>query len=274
MSTIDKALLQYSQLSAMQEPDPFNVKNLKKWMRHDQEEQLEIDIGGSGEENTWGELYKSATGSFSRRPLWKRFLKFLWHRVWLQENSGNRLDLLVVQPPTKIGYLYRWTIEYFIPLWQEFRHRKDLKIRAIEEDIERNESIPSAIEEEGGGWLSTEWTRQDALFVSISNILVLIAEVFSMTLACLFPVVAVVVLAQLHQVKDLLGALAGFVVVLAVGLQVITGGEMRPADLFSATAVYVLVSSLRIFHMLTSSKLCCRTGGVHCSSSCSLRRRG
>lgn len=218
----------------MQEPDPFNVKNFKKWLRHDQEEVLEIDIGGDGEENTWGELY-SAKGLTKRLPFWERCFEFLWHRVWPHEIPGNELDLLVIQPPAKLGIFTRWVIDYFIPFWEELRHPNTRKTPEGEEDLEKNESIPSAPEEEED-WLLTEG-RQGNVLAQISDRVVAATGFFSMMLACWFPVIAVTVLAQLHRVKDLLGALAGFVVIFAIGLQVITGGEIRSLDVFSATAV-------------------------------------
>jgi hypothetical protein len=46
-------------------------------------------------------------------------------------------------------------------------------------------------------------------------------------MACLFPVIAITVLAQLHRTRDILLSLAGFVVIFALGLQLITEASLE-----------------------------------------------
>jgi hypothetical protein len=53
-------------------------------------------------------------------------------------------------------------------------------------------------------------------------------------LACLFPTLAIVALANLHTKAELLGAIGGFTAVFAIGLNILT--EAKRLDIFTATA--------------------------------------
>jgi hypothetical protein len=60
-------------------------------------------------------------------------------------------------------------------------------------------------------------------------------------MASLLPVVAIIVLSQLHGTRDLLLCLAAFVITFAIGLVLVTeGASKRGVEIFSAIAVYVL----------------------------------
>jgi cytochrome c biogenesis protein CcdA len=58
----------------------------------------------------------------------------------------------------------------------------------------------------------------------------------STVVACLFPIVAITALSNLHRTRDLLLCLAGFTVIFAVGLMFLTHGTTKRVEIFTATA--------------------------------------
>jgi hypothetical protein len=73
MTVLDEALLQYSKMCAIPEPDMYNVNQLKGWMQDPY--WGDYSTGGNGEQDTWGKL--TDTEGHQELSLWR----LLWFRI-------------------------------------------------------------------------------------------------------------------------------------------------------------------------------------------------
>lgn len=230
----------------MQKPDAFNIEKLTTWLKHaDPHTRSGRCIGGEGEQNTWGDLNKykeSKENKFRDFHMWKRFLLLLWPLVWPpwhRKQPEIDLDILAIKNPKELNRFERWIANYLNPLWIDIctfwidlyfklyfiLFRTPLRLFDEERGELGQEEEERAREKEG-----------DTL-AQISEIVQVWTNYVATVLACLFPVIAITVLAQLHNLRDLLLSIAGFVVVFAIVLQLITGGKLKSVDVFSATAL-------------------------------------
>src|SRR5207244_3480725 len=92
-SRIDKALLLYSQISALPAPSSDNMKQLKLWLTDP--ECGNFCIGGAGSE-AWGDLYRESELPSLRRLLLK-LLKSL-NLFGKLKHPQNRADLVAPSP--------------------------------------------------------------------------------------------------------------------------------------------------------------------------------
>jgi hypothetical protein len=238
----NEALLQYSQISTMPEPDIYNMKNFRKWLRH--ETSGNFSIGGEGEQNTWGPLYENpdeGTGS-----LWKRFATALWALIWPRSPPHNDLDLISTRPPSEIDGFTRWVACYFIPFYEDFcQYREAQKAEAerrkkqAQHDLEMHSATraPPVQPEE----LVKKVERQPTLATWSEKGMLKFTASVSIVVACLLPIVAIAVLSYVKGLRNLLLCLAGFAVIFAVGLIFLTNGTISRVDIFTATAAFSAV---------------------------------
>jgi len=236
----------------MKQPDAFNVEKLTTWLKHGNDFSLSRRrIGGKGEQNTWGDLetFEESEGSkFGKLPMWKRCLfllqPLLWP-PWHRKRPGIDLDIVAIQTPKELNRFETWIANYWNPLridiisfWasQYFEIYSTLfnTVRVVDEEL-------GEFEQEGEERMraseDTAREKEGDTLAQISETVQVWTNYVATVLACLFPVIAITVLAQLHHLRDLLLSIAGFVVVFAIVLQVITGGKLKSVDVFSATAL-------------------------------------
>jgi hypothetical protein len=202
------------------------MKTFRIWLRNQ-----EFDIMGDGEQHTWGNLYKMENDLGSLKG---RFVKLLWSLVWTKPSSSDDLDLVAIRPPGKIDGFTRWIACDFIPYYNDFCEYLKTKPRRDEEAV-GPPSQPAEKEkppEEEKPVLPKSITLST---YSESSILKFTSSV-STVVACLLPTVAIIVLAQVQGMRNLLLCLVGFAVIFATGLIFLTSGTASRIDIFTATA--------------------------------------
>ncbi|KAI9773865.1 MAG: hypothetical protein M1840_006091 [Geoglossum simile] len=235
MDVLDKALLQYSQISALPEPDAYNMKNFRKWLRH--REAGNFCIGGDGEQCTWGDIYTDPDKDAV--SLWKQFRNVLWAFVCPQPPPADDLDLAVTRPASKIDGFTRWVACYFIPFYEDFcRDREEKKAQRLARrtgpDLEKHSNNGSAIVKPED-WVQKP-EKQETLATWSEKGMLRFTSSVSTVVACLLPTVAIIVLSQVHGTRNLLFCLAGFAFIFAVGLIFLTNGTCSRVEIFTATA--------------------------------------
>jgi hypothetical protein len=222
------------------EPDIYNMKNFRKWLRYDKTS--DFSIGGQGEQNTWGPLYKNPDEGIG--SLWKQFRTALWAFIWPQPPPPNDLDLVLTKPPRQIDGFTRWIACYFIPFYAEFcQYRGNQK--KIKTEAEKRKKQSQADPEKDADTPPTEvrpeeWVErlkpQETLATWSDKGMLKFTSSVSTVVACVLPTVAIVVLSQVHGLRNLLLCLAGFAVIFAMGLIFLTNGTSSRVEIFTATA--------------------------------------
>ena len=231
------------------------MNTLRDWLRH--EEGGASLVRGTGK-HSWGNVDNS-----ERKPnqsLWKQFRNLLWTFIWPQPPPrDNDLDLVVTRPQANIDGLTRWVVWRLIPFYVAWRNHR--------EERKENKRCDSDIEMEANGasggsdrpkrkwWkpkkLATsntelrikepeQWrrkvTKEDTIQIWSEKSALRFTAGVSTVVACLFPIVAITALSNLHRTRDLLLCLAGFTVIFAVGLMFLTHGTTKRVEIFTATA--------------------------------------
>ncbi|KAH8660975.1 hypothetical protein BGZ60DRAFT_115900 [Tricladium varicosporioides] len=250
------ALLQFSQVSALPEPDTYNMKSLRKWLRHPGFG--DFCIRGNGEQSTWGDLYKDPDAGLP--SLWRQFWLVVWAFIWPQPPPENELDLVVTRPQSKIDGFTQWVTWYWIPFtaaYLQYREKKGEEKRVkAQPDPEKNPStscLPfhkshrkrknkksknkpieakTKVSKLEKGETIKMWSEKGVLKFTSG---------VSTVIACLLPVVAITVLSQLHGKRDLLICVASFAIIFAVGLIFLTNGTSTRVEIFTATAAFSAV---------------------------------
>ncbi|TVY68720.1 hypothetical protein LSUE1_G007147 [Lachnellula suecica] len=248
----NEALLQYSQVSALPEPDTYNMKNLRKWLRH--ADNGNFKIGGQGEQSTWGDLYQDPDNEISFSP-WRRFWKVVWALLWTQAPPPSELDLVMTRAPHKIDGFTRWVACYFIPFYEDFTRYREEKV------VEKQAKLAAADLEKQPKHTLKRWSKrsskkqtpvlpekwvakpgkQDTLATWSEKGMLRFTSSVSTVVACLLPTVAITVLSQVHGLRSLLLCIAGFAVIFAVGLIFLTNGTSSRVEIFTATAAFSAV---------------------------------
>ncbi|ORY09025.1 hypothetical protein BCR34DRAFT_603173 [Clohesyomyces aquaticus] len=235
----NKAMLQYSKICALSDPDPFNMRTLRKWLRNEACANFAVR-GRGGLENTWGDVYKNPDEEVG--TIWTQFFRLISHLIWARSPSIGDLDLAVTAPQTKVDGLTRWVVTEFIPFrralgrkWKEMMEKK--------KNTDEEATTPSPVSSvtpptvPSGPAVKKEetivsWSEKGALRVTSG---------ISTVVACLLPVIAISVLSQLHGIRNLLFCLAGFAVIFALGLIFLTQGTSSRTEIFAATAAFSAV---------------------------------
>jgi hypothetical protein len=246
LNFVDEALLQYSQISVLPEPDTYNMKNFRKWLRH--ADNGNFKIGGDGEQHTWGNLYEDPDEEdFSP---WKRFWKIIWTLIWTQAPPTSDLDLVVTRAPRKIDGFTRWVACYFIPFYEDFiRYRQEKKAeKQTKQGTVDVEKQPNSLKKRLAKRSSKkskpvppeEWVpkaeTQETLATWSEKGMLRFTNSISTVVACLLPTIAITVLSEVHGTRNLLLCISGFAVIFAVGLIFLTNGTSSRIDIFTATA--------------------------------------
>jgi hypothetical protein len=225
---LDEALLLYSQISALPDPDTFNMLSLKNWL-------LRRDCGNAkvrGEGgNAWGDLHVREEKQ-TRRSFWT----LLWALIFPGPAPPNHLDLVVTRPQKDVDGFTRWIVCHAIPFYYERCKRSDEqkqeKRERAQTDIEKNSRSGALATEQSSNSTPAKdtiqrWSERSALRVTTG---------ISMVVACLLPVAAIAVLANMDTTRDLILCLAGFTVLFAVGLMFVAAGTISRVEIFTATA--------------------------------------
>ncbi|KAJ4360925.1 uncharacterized protein N0V89_001494 [Didymosphaeria variabile] len=239
----NKALLQYSQICALPDPEPFNMRTLRKWLRNGECGDFNIralDEGGAV--NTWGPLQNNPDDK--EKSLWSQFGNLLWGLVWMRRPAKSMYepDLALTSPQTEVDGLTHWYASEWKPFSRSFKKRKERKSGNGPNDVEQN--VNGNVAENPAG-PAAPWAKkapkEKALVSWSQNSALRLTSGISTVVACLLPVIAISVLSQLQGLKALLLCLAGFSLVFAIGLIALTQGTSKRTEIFGATAAFSAV---------------------------------
>jgi hypothetical protein len=218
------------------------MRSLWNWLRR--EKYGGFQVRGVGVEESWGDIYEKKDD----KSLWKQFGTLLWTFIWPQPPPGDDLDLVVTRPQTKIDGFTQWVVWYFIPFYEACRNRRKVNNRneLTPPDIENDAKSPSNRTDQPEPndeleikppehWLEKVEKKETIESWSEKSVLRFTSG-FSTVMACLLPVLAIVLLSRLHKMRDLLLCLAAFSLIFSVGLIFLTRGMGTRVEIFTATS--------------------------------------
>jgi hypothetical protein len=225
--SVDKALIQYSQITAFQKADPINVETLRNWISDERYGGRCIEGSGS---RSWGPLTPPEGPAPRKKSIERQFLQILWRLVWPKKLEDKNLDLIFPAPIHKVAGLTGWVANEWAPFWLELC-KMPFWLKLCETPFwlklcklwkANKQDTPCSCK----AWpLNTFSEHRMKLFTSSVATLV----------ACLLPIAAITVLSNLHSNAKTLGIMAVFTVVFAGGLMYLAGGASR-VEIFTATA--------------------------------------
>lgn len=226
----DEALLQYSNVSALSNPEEHNMRSLREWLATDDST---IVRGRKGPDKTWGD------GSQSAEPKWARARTVLNALMLAKQPPKSDLDLVVTHPEARIDGLTKWVVYWLMPFYWETKDRRRLAKAARSSDVEMRPMPDTEADAEAqqDAPIRKPPQRDPKTLESASESTALrITSALSTVMACLIPVVAIAALTQLHGTRDLLICITGFAVLFAAGLIFLTQGTSSRTEIFAATA--------------------------------------
>ncbi|KAL1600683.1 hypothetical protein SLS60_007071 [Paraconiothyrium brasiliense] len=235
----NEALLQYSQVCALPDPEPVNMRTLRKWLKHgehgNQNVRSRVDHGPV---NTWGLIKNNPDDE--EKSLWLQFRNLLWGLVWMRspKKSEYEPDLALTAPQTQVDGLTHWYVSEWLPFQRAFKTRKERPVNQVQDDVEQNRENHTA--EIAAPW-AKKAKKGETLVSWSENRALRLTSGISTVVACLLPVIAISVLSQLQGLKALLICLAGFSLVFAIGLIALTQGTSKRTEIFGATAAFSAV---------------------------------
>lgn len=230
------ALLRFTKICALPDPDALNMSSLRSWLRSDDGGNYGI-CDKFGPDKTWGSLRRRDASKSLRAQCLQVFVAL----VWPKEIPTSDDDLVVTMPNTKIDGLTKWVAYHLMPLWWEVTDAWNQKRKgnAGTADAEKTQDTSQTAAE------SATTQRKSKAFGTLESISEHAALRFTSALttviACLMPVVAIAVLNQVSGTRDLLLCITGFAVMFAVLLIFLTQGTSSRTDIFAATAAFSAV---------------------------------
>ncbi|OAG06479.1 uncharacterized protein CC84DRAFT_1164742 [Paraphaeosphaeria sporulosa] len=240
----NEALLQYSKVCALPDPEPFNMRTLRGWLRHEHGGNLNVqDLDDGGPVNTWGLLKNNPDDE--EKSLGSQFRSLLCSLLWMRrpEKSMHEPDLALTAPQIQVDGLTHWYASELIPFRRSLSSWKERKKMNVTPDLENTASQDTG--QDYRVQTTPPWpkkTKKEDTLVSWSeNSALRLTSGISTVVACLLPVIAISVLSQLQGLKALLICLAGFSLVFAIGLIALTQGTSKRTEIFGATAAFSAV---------------------------------
>ncbi|PQE18164.1 hypothetical protein CJF30_00009314 [Rutstroemia sp. NJR-2017a BBW] len=243
----------YAQINALPKADPDNVEGFRTWLKLDSK----YCVSGAGA-HSWGTLNKDPRNT-KLHP--KQFFSLLFTLFWPRKVPDDGLDLIVPRKGEKVDGLTRWVANEFVPFWQSLKNSlrwEKSPCQCLPHFFTRKGNIsekekskghisriffsatscfrrkPSGLTEQkskkGAGSLS------QGLNIYTQSKMLRFTSSVATVLACLLPTVAIAVLANLSSIKEILGVIAAFTAIFAVGLMWLTDGTTSRVEIFTATA--------------------------------------
>jgi hypothetical protein len=240
MALEGEAMLLYTKINELPEPESFGVDNLLKWLKR---ERSNHPISGPGGDS-WGELN---AGDKARVPLWKQFQKLVRTIFWEKKTEKvdlHQLDLVVPRREKDVDRFTSWVFSEGVPFWEavcvkwnnflsnEDTNRERLPRWCGLSDLRRKESTTSQ-ESEKSGHSKEEKTE---IVIYHANKLIAFTTFVATVVASLLPIVAIVALSKVHKMRMILGLIALFTGVFTMGLTFLTPSGTSRTDIFTASA--------------------------------------
>ncbi|KAH8754620.1 hypothetical protein F5883DRAFT_526748 [Diaporthe sp. PMI_573] len=243
----NEALLQYSQISALPEPNSRNMAELVKWVI--KPDYGDFCIGNCGSD-IWGKLYTPPKGD----PTLVQLFQKLGHGVlsiimfWKKKTPQTRSDLVAPGRHKKVDTVARWIVYDAIP-WTVFfwnritcaaARKKDgssstgkLKVQHVELEKQVGQQTDKKEEVE-------EDPRLMNITLVSERIVSKITSFFATVVACLLPTGAIAVLTTADTTLHKLLWIGGFTMLFSMGLSVFTS-EISRVQIFMAAAAFSAV---------------------------------
>ncbi|PMD12783.1 hypothetical protein NA56DRAFT_453729 [Hyaloscypha hepaticicola] len=224
----NKALLQFSRISSLNDADGCNVQTLKDCIRYNKGWKLT----GPGSE-TWGDAAEVTKGKSLPHLVLCFFTGFFKSPELKRKTSEQEFEEHLISPRAgrKPDGLTLWVAHSFIPLYhyfyKKYEPRRDNFLKWYEphqekfikwwrpaqtRDAEKGGSKPPPGGDcKNGGGTSVTMTAYS------ENWIVRTTSIFTTVVACLLPTVAITVLARVHTMGMILGLIALFTAIFAVG---------------------------------------------------------
>ncbi|KAJ8065318.1 hypothetical protein OCU04_006008 [Sclerotinia nivalis] len=243
------ALLQYSQITALPRADPYNVETLRVWLKRVGDHCI---IGPAA--CTWGDYTESVR---KVKPLKWQFTSLLRSMFWPTAPEPDLLDLVVPRQGHKVDSLTRWVANEFVPFWHSLKQtlrRKKVKTASEETGLPTTETKSNSsvgevkTQRSFRSWLahrnnSTGAIKGDSNSKSRTGLTVYsearmlrFTSSIATVIACLLPTVAIAVLSSLQSTVEILGVIAAFTAIFAIGLMFLTDAGTSRVEIFTATA--------------------------------------
>jgi len=263
---IDQALLQFSQISALPDPESFNTRTLKRWLL----DAAWRNIRGPGSAS-WGDVSQED----ERKPdsLLFQIIGLFGSLIFLQRDSKeHKYDLVITDPlGSKIDPFTNWLFSRVLPVWERLRdlwkhdgkkHDEEAppsskRLPRSNTEAQDKRNLFNKIQNLWKGEKSEKSNRRRSIFSVreadpierdleaqkrfkppplISSLAKWISS-FSTLLTCLLPAIAITVLAQLEHLKDLLLCLIGFTALFAMAIPYLSTEKRSNMDIFQASAM-------------------------------------
>jgi len=235
ITSTDKALIQYSQITALPKAEPFNVNTMRKWIECNSKP---FSINGEGSQS-WGKintLSEEPQEELLLGPLVLQFLGLFWGILWPRKEEKDELDLVVPRCDEKLDSFTRWVGTKWVPFLIRFRNwRKNGKILPSASDLEKAESVARQQRHDIPQNSTCSCEPPPTLNTFSERRMLQFTSAVAMIIACALPVVAITVLSRLHGDGELLGTIAIFTLAFTSGLMLLGCGAHR-IDVFTATA--------------------------------------
>jgi hypothetical protein len=252
--------LRYAQISELPAANEFSVEGLRKWFTDKNLGDFPIADAG---QDIWGPLsgeglkaHKTLTGNFVHML---RSLTIFWPETPSKEELKYMPDLIVPRMKKEEDGFTQWIAKDWLPFWHSLRdkftsymEKADQTTRSEKGDrrlsistvaftlvrwssnlsgtIRRRSSLSSQGSNSGNAsncpTISTYRVSRMRRFTSFVTTVV----------ACLLPTAAIAVLATIHSQAKLIGFIALFTAIFAIGLMGLTGAGTSRTDIFTATA--------------------------------------
>ncbi|PVH69929.1 hypothetical protein DL98DRAFT_369384, partial [Cadophora sp. DSE1049] len=250
-STLDKynsALLQFSEVAALKDADRCNTNTLKKCVRRAGKDRVALTGDGAF---AWGN-YKELSGRQKSIPqlFWGLFTGFfvsaeetpeeqqaVYREHLVEPRRGNPPDGLTI-----------WVKRSFIPFYEQLVKKYQVPISENHENSPHtpssNGTSPQASIHRANSDASKSLDQCQAIKKSLTaysgNWILRVTSIMTTAVACLLPTVAITVLAKVHSMGLILGLIALFTALFAIGLALLSSSSSR-VDIFTASAAFSAV---------------------------------
>ncbi|CCD54256.1 hypothetical protein BofuT4_P129560.1 [Botrytis cinerea T4] len=243
------ALLQYSQITALPKADPYNVETLRTWLKT-----VGKDCISGNAACIWGD-YTENVGE--EKPLRWRFVSIMRSIFWPAAPKVDTLDLIVPRQGHTVDGLTTWVANEFVPFWHSIKQglrRKKARTASEENGLPTTETKSNSFFETSEClrsprfWFNPMKSTSDTpegdqeskdrlgLTVYSEARMLRFTSAIATVIACLLPTVAIAVLSSLESTKELLGVIAAFTAIFAMGLMFLTDASTSRVEIFTATA--------------------------------------
>jgi hypothetical protein len=211
-------------VSALPKADPYNVEEFRKFLKR----VVKGCIRGPGT-STWGKIGDDAPDP----PTLKQRVVSIINgvsRLWRKDEEEREdkpalPELIVPRQGHQIDGLTRWVAYDFVPFWESLRKQFGRQPQKKVADVEKSQTASQQTIEIG-----------KTLNVYSESKMLRFTSGVATVLACLLPTVAISVLASMSSTKDLLGTIAAFTAIFAIGLMFLTDASTSRVEIFTATA--------------------------------------